>query len=368
MNARDLTTRTARHRGMTLTELLVVVTVMVILIGTAVPLMRNGLEERRLREASRQFNTACMLAKGIAAETGRPAGIEIDTQSGSSAQQVFLTETPPPYVGDTTNARARILTGAGGTTATFDNNSGSFGSLVTKYDVVKFDYKGPWYCIVSNVPTTGPPFTVTIDVTGLPLPPLAVWLPYQVLRTPTKSSSMPLELPAGVVVDLTQSGFGLSGTDLNSTNPVIVMFQPDGSVGRVQVAGSAPVHPNDTIHFLLGKIERVGASSPDSNLEDNTCLWVSIGAQSGRVTTAENGWPPVWTGSTSYATGAYRLPTVPNGFCYVARTAGNSGSSEPTWPLVLGTQVTDGTVQWECCSLTESARQFAQSGQAMGGR
>ena len=62
-------------------------------------------------------------------------------------------------------------------------------------------------------------------------------------------------------------------------------------------------------------IVKVGATPvSESNLADNTCLWVSIGPQSGRVTTAENAYN---------ATSATPVPT---------------------------------------------AREFAQSGQAMGGR
>ena len=93
------------------------------------------------------------------------------------------------------------------------------------------------------------------------------------------------------------------------------MFSPDGGVERVYVEPWSPVRPTETIHFLVGKVEKVGATTTgESNLGDNACLWVSIGPQTGRVTTAENAY--------------------------------NATSTTP----VL------------------TARQFAQSGQAMGGR
>ena len=41
-------------------------------------------------------------------------------------------------------------------------------------------------------------------------------------------------------------------------------------------------------------------------------------------------------------------PTTANGFWYYLSTAGTSAGSEPTWPLVVDTTVTDGTCVWTC--------------------
>ncbi len=362
--------RTLQSRaGMTLTELLVVVAIMVILIGMAVPMMRNGLEERKLREASRQLNGAFALAKAMAAETGRAAGVWIDTQSGTSyAQQVFLTETPAPFGGDIVGATATV-TNASPLVAFDASKTFSLQLLVSVNDLIKFDYKGPFYRI-SAIPSNT---SVTIDTTGL-TPPVAGTYLYQIFRQPAKSSSMPLELPAAAVIDLDWSGYGLPflffpqwmqsyayspgdrcrpttpngfyyvavsvssvGGTSGSTEPnwptvtgqtvvdgdvtwrcfgpavITVMFNPNGSVERLWiVGGGAPMRPTETLHFLVGKIEQAGTTS--GNLQDNTCLWVSVSPQTGRVTTAENAYDA------------------------------NSATPVPT------------------------ARQFAQSGQTMGGR
>lgn len=293
-----------RRAGMTLTELLVVVAVMVILIGMAVPMMRNGLEERKLREASRQLNTAFALAKGIAAETGRAAGIWIDTQTlpgaGSVAGQVFLAETPPPYAGDIVGATARVNLATSPPQAKFKAvQTMSLQKLVQPNDLIKFNYRGPLYRITGVTSAV----QVTLDTSGLPQPPAGIDVPYQIFRQPVKSSSMPLELPAGAVVDVGNSGFGLSDSTFTTaaavTKPIVVMFQPDGSVERLWIiGGGAPVFPTETIHFLLGKVEQVGTTS--GNLQDNTCLWVSVSPQTGRVTTAENGYDS--TSTTALAT------------------------------------------------------------------
>ncbi len=53
-----------------------------------------------------------------------------------------------------------------------------------------------------------------------------------------------------------------------------------------------------------------------------------------------------WQASTSIALNEYRRPTVANGRRYYASTAGNTGSSEPTWPTTAGATVSDGSVVW----------------------
>jgi len=56
----------------------------------------------------------------------------------------------------------------------------------------------------------------------------------------------------------------------------------------------------------------------------------------------------VWAASTAYVLGDVRRPTTDNGFVYVVTTAGTSSGTQPTWPLVAGNTVTDGSVVWTC--------------------
>ncbi len=58
---------------------------------------------------------------------------------------------------------------------------------------------------------------------------------------------------------------------------------------------------------------------------------------------------PVVARNTAYAVGDRVTPVVANGYAYNCTTAGTShASNEPTWPLVVGKTVSDGTAVWTC--------------------
>jgi hypothetical protein len=73
-----------------------------------------------------------------------------------------------------------------------------------------------------------------------------------------------------------------------------------------------------------------------------------------------------WVLSTAYAVGDVVTPTVPNGKRFTVVTAGTTSSSEPTWPTVLGSQVTDGSVVWQYTSPTHPATEIKLALTSMG--
>jgi len=281
------------HRGMTMIELLIVVAVMVILMAISLPMMKTGIEGRKLRETARQVNTTVELAKSLAAETGRYAGIILDTEALPEdttklfARRIFMAETPPPYAGDVVGAVASIDTSTTPYRAGFlAASSANLGNVAKVGDLIRFDYRNPDYVIKNVVAGAGVGDWI-VEFSGSPPPAHNVSLPYQIIRRPEKSSVSPFELPNGAVIDFSSSGFGSSDTRLataTASNPVTIVFGPSGRM--VGVLGISPnAIPTETLHLLIGNLENLGAM----NLADPSTLWVSIGHHTGRVTTAESG-------------------------------------------------------------------------------
>ena len=105
------------RRGLTLTELLVVVAILVTVTAVLAPLLTSSFEGREVREAARQVNAYFRQAQAKARELGRPVGVMIrrspSTNSGPNndfdfGYQLSLAEEPPPYTGVTSFARARV--------------------------------------------------------------------------------------------------------------------------------------------------------------------------------------------------------------------------------------------------------------------
>jgi hypothetical protein len=115
----------------------------------------------------------------------------------------------------------------------------------------------------------------------------------------------------------------------------------------------------DALYCML-----LGATSPASVLataefvSDVTAVSAEIAAGNGYTAggvalpsltwaaTVANSWPIAAAVTTTYNVGTIVHPATPNGFLYQCVVTGTSGGTAPTWPTVVGTTVTDGTVTW----------------------
>jgi len=332
--------RRIRRPGMTLVELLIVISVAVLLMAAAIPLLRMPLKDRKIREGSRQLSAFVMRCKARAAELRRPVGLLLRrASSGSSdfadrsayATQMYMVETPPPYMGDDSTAGARIVRSTPPYQAQL-SGSALFPVLVAVGDSIRFNYHGPLYRIRSFAPdpmnptlinvefiwpthpnSVGPAVTPTLPTLPLPTP---IQIPFQVYRSPyvattgpaTLLTNPPVDLPNGVVIDLSVSGMGATDNqffpaDPGDTSAVIIMFGPNGDVVRVYdsitVPGNPPFQltdfdPSGSIFLLIGRMDGVIPTDVftrgdiNANLMDPTSIWVTIGHRTGKVTSTEN--------------------------------------------------------------------------------
>ncbi len=372
----QVTVDTARRSsGVTLLELLVVLTIMLMVTAAAIPIVRPALQNRQMRESSRLLQSYVSAARTRAIETGRVCGLMFERSNQLPySQSVVVAEVPPPYLGDPGSLIAMDITNAGviylmgsltpGTPAptppTLGTADTSWQNQIRWGDLVQLN-SGTTYILSSTTtlpdPKAGQVITKsTCDpnsmVPGAPkwhlttltgaVPSQAGFAPpffylgttFKIIRQPIRVATSPMELPEGVVVDLINSGVGNGTIPLNATPPVIdwdpvVLFNTGGAMISTSFTSAQLTPIVQPLFLLLGKRELmpdVSVSGLDENLyEPNTAapkneylknFWISIGYQTGMATVAE-----------------------------MAANAGTPASSE-----------------------ISKARQFAKSGQSTGGR
>ncbi|GAB6164441.1 hypothetical protein JCM19992_04410 [Thermostilla marina] len=339
-----------RRAGVTLVELLIVVSIIILMLAVAVPRLRPMMESRRVREASRAVNAYFAAARNRAMETGRPVGVLIERlqRQPEAAVTLRMAEVPPPYAGDTTTARVqvRILAGTPSVLQIRFPSSGEVaqisGGFLPVYvgDPIRLNYRDPPFRLLGpdtdgdgkvncEVIQAGQPLTAAIPSTvgRLPYPvvtdPAAPWnvpssaslpLPFSIERRPETTAAAPLRLPGRTVIDLAASGtdtmltatppagpaFQPIDKDGDNTNgiqddsPVIIMFGPEGSVDRIYHQ-SIEQRVTEPIFLLIGRWDRMpataGSGTPMAedglfNWQDIQNLWVVVNANSGLTTAA----------------------------------------------------------------------------------
>jgi prepilin-type N-terminal cleavage/methylation domain-containing protein len=331
-----------QRRGVTLIELLIVITLLCILTAATVPVMAPAIESRKLREAARGVSVFFSSARSRAIQTGRPVGVEIRRLNlgGNVVNGVSLAlyeiEIPLPYGGDDVYSLAQVNFGPpasnGIATGTVTVINGFRTGFVSPGDRIQIGLQGPTFLVTSFATANGLPGPTTISplpqqpppTPPTPLPPTAWWrftvqantvtnplpwppntdsqyMPYQIFRQPARTSSEPYQLPDGAIIDVDGSGVGPDGLFsrfdganqlVNDVWSVLVTFAPSGSVSAVYRSPDgtlAPVGlpPEGDVFILVGKREKAPLDhvAKNYNWVDPQALWVSIRSQSGQVVT-----------------------------------------------------------------------------------
>jgi prepilin-type N-terminal cleavage/methylation domain-containing protein len=380
---REVARGRATRRGMTLVELMVVLMIIVIMMGVALPLMRTTVDESRVREGARQLQAFIAVAKATATETGRDCGIWIERSANdaNAAFEVYLAERPRPYAGDVMNAKAELMNHPApnrGIAVFLLSEVGSMSPsairpIVQAGDLIRFGYKGPYYKILS-APVLGPQITigtmtsvqtVTLEFTWqvphpAPLPILGSLsgtltkfgsVPFQIIRAPQKSNARILQLTNGIAIDLQHSGIGYgrySQFDLirgranaspapgSTITPVIIMFAPSGNVSEVfywDVSGELltppqsptflSVKPSETIGLLVGRVD--GREQVEDSVEfPNPIDWAwndnTQSSYSKNLTSFSSNWVTIHPRNGTVTTGLNGFQLSPGGGPYLRDT------------------------------------------------
>ena len=306
------------RRGMTLVELLVVVTIIMLLAAATIPKLRPEMDKTRIREAARSIQLYLSSARSLAMTTGRSCGVMLEPLAAENGCSMTLTqvETPPPYGGDFTGSVATVTP-----LGLPSSNNGIASCKITLStpasiplhagDQIQVGYQGYRMLVGAQVPAgTTPTFPASLDCShgempawlSLPLGTPSLPQPYKIWRWPTKSVSAALQLPTPACIDLTWSGIdpvvaGKSPVWQVSSTPTLIMFAADGTVDWV-ASGTNPMGEGvcTPIYLLVGDRAHVANSATDSNYATDvlTCnlsnianLWVAINASTGRITVSE---------------------------------------------------------------------------------
>jgi type II secretory pathway pseudopilin PulG len=332
---------TSVRLGLTLVELLVLISVLVILTAVLVPSVRFLTKDRKIREATRELDTFLTSIQTDAIQTGTGGiWIERDPNTPNTATRLYRIKSPAPYTGDffgavcqivEANANpAEVLNGIDDdgnslvddlyfANIRFDKNTAaSVSFLAGPGDLIQFDLKGAWFTL-TDVPAPGgdPNWTNTIRVvssTGpinIVPPATPIVTKFKIRRLPKRSTVGYLELPQDTLIDLARSGFtaiDLNGNGLfddlpiqgnemlnqGALDPIQIIFGENGDVELV-VINSTPVIPDRSLHLLLATDDRDSEEdlNPDyltnplvttQTLEDLSNYWITINRQ-GTVST-----------------------------------------------------------------------------------
>jgi len=308
--ARDPFRLEQTHRGLrcgvTLLELLAVITIMLMITAAAIPMMVTSLQGRQVREAARQVSAYLAGARARAIETGRPVGVYIEGKQPLSnfgnaqrySMNLHYVEVPPPYSGDVTGAACTVTvvnrpspTNPGVLSLTFTPTGTFNSSLVRQNDFIKLNYRGNLYQIID--PTTTPVLATYSygQATAYENNP-GVAVPYQIFRQPVKSAGTPLQLPEGAVIDLLASGApSPNGSDPFLNDPIL-LFSATGTLAVVYDGPANALKETQVVYLLMGRPEGAARVNPSDtfnpNMLDLNNIWVSVGYQTGEITTAEN--------------------------------------------------------------------------------
>ncbi len=312
-------------RGMTLVELLVVITIMVILLAVAVPQFKPALESQRSTGAARTVSMTLERARLRAMLDKRPCGVEFvryhDGNTPNLSLQMRYIRAANDLVQINASIRVRVrngqirlykfVDGQAFPWTELDPNVSADKDIIDDWNAkvltgysIQFGRQGRYYELSSSTSLKNP-------YNGLDLPAyndtdgtnFKNAVEFKVSMPPVPLFSPPTNLPRGTVVDLQYSGFENSASfglnfppSADNIKGVTIMFSPAGHVHECirydDNNNSATLKPHGGLfYFLVGEWDRQGtddagnclAEDGRNNLMTPSNTWVTLHPRTGRV-------------------------------------------------------------------------------------
>jgi prepilin-type N-terminal cleavage/methylation domain-containing protein len=311
------------RRGMTLVELLVVVTIMVLLLAVSVPMLQPMLESRKTYNAAQVLAGAFKHARTKAIKEQRNYALRLipfETAPTTAIQLQLDKRGTIDAIVNPPDERVKVENGKiipyrfdGTAWERIDKDDPRYNDMMKPFFVdsddesqkikrVQFNRIGRTFAITKNYALAEP-----YDELTLPDDPMIDnVMEYTVTGPPdvVLAGRPPTVMPHGTIVDLVFSGGEEDvPTNFTSGDVVEIMFSPAGYVDKLYVNGE-PYKVNEMLYFCVGDWDRqVDADGKSmaydkkTNLEVPATYWVTLHPKTGGVRIAENA--PIKPGSGS---------------------------------------------------------------------
>lgn len=277
------------RRGVTLVELLVVITILGLLAVTVLPNIGGTIDSRRSREASRGISMFISRAQSRALGAKDPKGFQIQPLTGDAAVAIdfYVADVPPAYAGELSSSTVRLLPGDSFFTKNLVFSDAGTNTRVRRDggfcyngDSIQFGGVGSYFKFVPGVPGGIPP-AVTMwtannqNPFNTSLPQTGINFPFRIRRQPKPASTGVYQMSTRAAVDLRWSSLGgelfsdFVTLNDNQPDPITILFDAAGRPIEFVHSNGIRRTIGVPIFLLLGLAELCGNDPVKVNPDDN---------------------------------------------------------------------------------------------------